>query len=188
MAVAHTVRLVTELGHLAETMCGKLDELAGILRQIVHTKCKAAGTSGPRDLFNILYQDLRTKADSGVDSVIITRGAFGAPTAGRSRSVTVKLGEYGETRLTLAEANLLEVLCVDAPSDDGLVGYKDINELRRLLCERCGRNLQAASLRNLICRLRTTLETRKQNWYLVQTSAGPKYRFALRRGGLFRVT
>jgi hypothetical protein len=185
--VAEIRRSLAELVRRIEIMCLKLEAFEQWLRRRLRQTSGADEPGGPAELFEIAYQELRAKAERGVDSVIINRSATGTPALGKARSVPVKLGEYGETQLTPAEADLLEVLCIDAPSDDGLVGYKDLSELSRLLRERCGRNLQAASLRNLICRLRTTLELRKQNWYLVQTSAGPRYRFALRHGGLFRV-
>jgi hypothetical protein len=123
----------------------------------------------------MVEQGLRRYAAQGVKRLTIKRHADGG--------ATVAIGDYPEVELSATLADILECLARDAASEDGLVGYKNINELQLLMGKKRRRLFTRHGIVQLVSRLRAVLEKSGNNRFLVQTDLKRGYRFALRRGG-----
>ena len=118
---------------------------------------------------------LRLLADSGATTLEIK------PRADGLSEVRIDAGKSFSLPPLLAD--LLAVLSVNgAASDDGLVGWKTIDEVAILLGKRSSRRLSRHAVTQSIYRLRKELFSRGEvNPYLVQTNRRRGLRFALKQ-------
>jgi len=120
-------------------------------------------------------QVLRAQAKAGVSRVDVL------PLSNGCAKVTIDGGVA--MRLSPVLANLMRALCEtgDGSLDDGLVGYKSLPELSRLLGKKVNREVKRQAVREAVRRLRQTLIRHQYNPYLVENHRENGYRFALRR-------
>lgn len=158
---------------LADALAFDLEEveraLAGAQPEpLAASRSRAAGP--PNDRLS-----LRRTAEAGVGSLEVGWASDGA--------ADVSLDGGKAFRLPSGLGELLEVLALDSGrSDDGLVGWKTLDELAILLGKRRGQPVRRHAVTQLVYRLRHELFARGAvNPYLVQSSRARGARFALRR-------
>lgn len=120
-------------------------------------------------------EHLRLLADSGATTLEIK------PRSDGLSEVRIDAGKRFSLPPLLAD--LLSVLSISgAPSDDGLVGWKTIDEVAILLAKRSSRRFSRHAVTQSIYRLRKELFSRGgANPYLVQTNRRRGVRFALKQ-------
>lgn len=118
---------------------------------------------------------LRRTAEAGAASLLIAPRSDG--------SADVRIDDGKSFTLSPALADLLSILAADRgeETDRGIVGWKTLDEVGRLLEKKTGRSFTAHAVTQQIYRLRREIfERGRANPWLVQTNRRAGTRFALR--------
>ena len=118
---------------------------------------------------------LEAEAFRGVAAFEFQRHATG--------SAHVQIGDGAPMKLAPGQANLLETIAGNRPSDDHLVGWHPFDEVAARIGALEPRTVSRHALTQRIWRLREALDKAGVNWRYVQVHPQKGVRFALRRGG-----
>ena len=162
---------------LADTIALDLSRLAKYLETgAFASACEDEKPAGHKERGHRREQ-LRLLADSGTTTLEIT------PRSDGFSDVRIDAGKSFSLPPLLAD--LLSILSLSgSPNDDGLVGWKTIDEVAILLGKRTNRRFSRHAVTQSVYRLRKELFNRGGvNPYLVQTNRRRGVRFALKQKG-----
>jgi hypothetical protein len=169
--------LATRLGKVEQQLGRIADDLALLIADATKGEPQSWGWDATVRSWRPLPkkpQELLAKrlAERGVEEVRLTRTANGG--------AHVRIDGVEEFDLPPRLADLLEILCVDTGSGDGLVAFKKWPAIARLLGKKPNAKGKHAVL-NLVSRLKTVLRNRGANPYWIQETKSCDLRFAVRR-------
>ena|ERR1035438_3017017 len=167
--------ILQALAKCEEQVDGLVFTLAGLVTTSGPSS-SAQRPSSPRVVSDPTRVEQRALAAAGVGSVQRLPSSNG--------SAIFKIDGGTSLPLSRALAELLQVLYADSgTSEDSLVGWKSIGDLKLALAKRLGGAFTTHAIKQLVFRLRNELESHGENRLLVQNHRKLGYRFALRRGG-----
>jgi hypothetical protein len=170
-------RRISRDEELADSIVQDLVELEGAIAGERFANAGDGAKEVRREARARAARTLRAAAGAGVTSLKVSKRADG--------SAGVRIDGGPEFELPKALADLLWVLAQDSGrSEDGLVGFKTLDEVGILLAKKQGRHSSRHAITQSIYRLRAFLGDRGGvNPFLVQTDRELGVRFALKRSG-----
>jgi hypothetical protein len=171
-------KLIAKVKSLQRKISAAEEELDEVLWELLELEREIGGSPAvpapgrARRVRSREEEILKLMAEAGVATVDLVR---------LSDSTELHVDGGRSIRLTHRLAGLMEILIEERASDDGLVGWKSLDEVGALLGRTGGAPLRRHAVNHLLYRLRVRLRASGENPFLVQLRKGTGVRFALRR-------
>jgi hypothetical protein len=170
--LAKLIAAVKSLQRRLSTIDEELDDVVAELMDVVELLGGTALRSVPRRVPSREAQILKEQAESGIDSVDLSR---------RSNWTELCINRGRPIRLTHRLGDLVQILIAERAGTDALVGWKPFDEVGAALGGSGRLPLRRQAIIQLVYRLRARLRESNENPFLVQLRKGTGIRFALRR-------